>query len=65
MEDKVAEVISWLDSNQTAEKDEFAHRQKELEGICNPIMTKLHQGGAEAEGAHAPTAGGATVDEVD
>jgi len=64
VEDKVAEVIGWLDANQTAEKDEFEHQQKELEGICTPIMTKLHQAPA-AEGAHAPTAGGATVEEVD
>merc|ERR1719488_110815 len=46
--DKVGEVISWLDANQTAEKDEFEHQQKELEGICNPIVTKMYQaaGGA-------------------
>merc|ERR1711907_539426 len=60
--DKVGEVIGWLDSNQTAEKDEFEHQKKELESICNPIMTKLHQA---PQGASAPTAGGATVEEVD
>merc|ERR1719243_25520 len=27
--DKVSETITWLDSNQTAEKDEFEHYQKE------------------------------------
>merc|ERR1719379_1228575 len=62
VEDKVSEVINWLDSNQTAEKDEFEHQKKELECICNPIMTKLHQA---PQGASAPTAGGATVEEVD
>merc|ERR1719174_2844208 len=62
--DKVTETISWLDANQAAEKDEFEHQQKELEGVCNPIITELHQAPA-AEGAHAPTAGGATVEEVD
>jgi len=41
--DKCNEVISWLDSNQMAEKDEFEHQQKELEKICNPIITKLYQ----------------------
>merc|ERR1711964_411964 len=35
--DKVTETTTWLDSNQTAEKDEFEHHQQELEGICNPI----------------------------
>merc|ERR1711881_37771 len=63
IEDKVGEVINWLDANQTAEKDEFEHQRKELEGICTPIMTKLHQAGAQ--GPSAPTAGGATVEEVD
>merc|ERR1712071_377206 len=41
--DKVTETLSWLDSNQTAEEDEYKHKQKELEGICNPIITKLYQ----------------------
>jgi len=63
VEDKVGEVISWLDSNQTAEKDEFEHQKKELEAVCNPVMTKLHQ--APQGSASAPTAGGATVEEVD
>ncbi|EHA24355.1 hypothetical protein ASPNIDRAFT_181371 [Aspergillus niger ATCC 1015] len=32
---KVDEVISWLDSNQTAEKDEYEAQQKELEGYVH------------------------------
>ncbi|KAJ5984372.1 hypothetical protein N7481_006471 [Penicillium waksmanii] len=38
IEDKISEVISWLDNNQTAEKDEYESQQKELEAIANPIM---------------------------
>ncbi|TPP64250.1 Constitutive heat shock protein 70 [Fasciola gigantica] len=41
--DACASVVSWLDSNQTAEKEEFEHKQKELEKICNPIITKMYQ----------------------
>ncbi|KAF3841548.1 hypothetical protein F7725_007410 [Dissostichus mawsoni] len=41
--DKCNEVISWLDKNQTAEKEEYEHQQKELEKVCNPIITKLYQ----------------------
>uniref|UniRef100_A0A8C5N9J4 Heat shock cognate 71 kDa protein-like n=1 Tax=Gouania willdenowi TaxID=441366 RepID=A0A8C5N9J4_GOUWI len=41
---KCTEVISWLDKNQSAEKDEIEYQQKELEKVCNPIMTKLYQG---------------------
>jgi L1 cell adhesion molecule like protein len=57
--DKCNEVIAWLDANQTAEKDEFEHQQKELEGICNPVMTKIYQAGGDAP------AGGPTIEEVD
>lgn len=79
--DKCSEVISWLDANQLAELEEFEHKQKELENICNPIITKLYQagggaggmpnfGGAGAPGAgaggHAGSAGsGPTIEEVD
>jgi len=78
IEDKAAEVISWLDNNQTAEKDEFEDKKKELEQVCMPIMTKLYQSGAApppgagagagAAGAGAgASAGGAgpTIEEVD
>jgi len=42
--DKCNEVIAWIDSNQLAEKDEFEHKQKDLEKVCMPIVTKLYQG---------------------
>jgi len=49
--EKVGETLKWLDANQLAEKEEFEHKQKDLEAICNPIMTKLYQGmGAGAGG---------------
>ncbi|XP_077397228.1 heat shock protein family A (Hsp70) member 8b [Festucalex cinctus] len=78
--DKCNEVISWLDKNQSAEKEEFDHQQKELEKVCNPVMTKLYQGaggmpGGMPGGGGFPGAGGApgggsgssgpTIEEVD
>ena len=69
---KCKETIDWLDKNQTAEKDEFEHQQKELEKVCSPIITKLYQsGGAPGggmpggfpggfPGAGGPTGGGDT-----
>jgi L1 cell adhesion molecule like protein len=78
--EKCDETISWLDNNQTAEKDEFEHHQKELEAVCNPIITKLYQSAGGAPGGMpggfpgAPGAGGAppsgaaggpTIEEVD
>eukprot|EP01133_Synstelium_polycarpum_P010313 gene10313-12025_t len=50
LETAVDEELKWLDSNQTAEKEEFEHHQKELEAKVNPVMTKLYQGGAMPEG---------------
>uniref|UniRef100_A0A8C6NK58 Heat shock protein family A (Hsp70) member 8b n=1 Tax=Nothobranchius furzeri TaxID=105023 RepID=A0A8C6NK58_NOTFU len=72
--EKCNEVISWLDRNQSAEKDEFEHQQKELEKVCNPIVTKLYQGAGEMPrgmpggfpgAAGAAGAGGPTIEEVD
>uniref|UniRef100_A0A1A8RM73 Heat shock 70kDa protein 8 n=1 Tax=Nothobranchius rachovii TaxID=451742 RepID=A0A1A8RM73_9TELE len=68
--EKCNEVISWLDRNQSAEKDEFEHQQKELEKVCNPIVTKLYQGAGGMPGgfpgaAGAAGAGGPTIEEVD
>ena len=42
--DKCDEAIKWLDANQLAEVEEFNEKQKEVEGVCNPIITKLYQG---------------------
>merc|ERR1712179_444507 len=40
--DKCDEAIKWLDANQLAEVEEFNEKQKEVEGVCNPIITKLY-----------------------
>merc|ERR1712105_204288 len=75
--DKCDDCIKWLDANQTAEKDEFEDKQKELEQIFNPIISKLYSGGAGgapgggmpggAPGGPPPAGGGAgpTIEEVD
>jgi len=75
--DKCNETIKWLDGNQLADKEEYEHRQKELEGVCSPIITKLYQGaggaggmpggfpGAGAGAAPGPGGAGPTIEEVD
>merc|ERR1712124_231119 len=77
IEKAVQEALDWLDKNQLAEKDEFEAKQKEVEGIVNPIMMKVYQaaggggmpdmGGMPGGGAPPPGAGagGPTVEEVD
>uniref|UniRef100_A0A0V0G426 Putative heat shock 70 kDa protein cognate 2 n=1 Tax=Triatoma dimidiata TaxID=72491 RepID=A0A0V0G426_TRIDM len=57
--DKCASTLKWLDSNSLAEKEEFEDKLKELQSVCSPIMTKLHQG------AGNQSKGGPTVEEVD
>jgi len=57
--DKCNEIIKWLDANQLAEKEEFEHKQKQIEAVCNPIVTKLYQGAGGAPPAGFPGAGGA------
>merc|ERR1712159_172470 len=74
VEDKVGEVMQWLETAEHAEKEEFDSMQKDLESVCNPIITKMYQAGGAPDGAgggmpgapegDAP-AGGPTIEEVD
>ncbi|KAG2445402.1 hypothetical protein HXX76_000024 [Chlamydomonas incerta] len=61
MEKALTAAMDWLEANQMAEVEEFEHHLKELEGVCNPIITRLYQGGAGAGGmpGGAPGAGAA------
>ncbi|CAL1600911.1 unnamed protein product [Knipowitschia caucasica] len=66
--DKCEEVMTWLDNNQLAEVEEYQHKQKELEKVCNPIIGKLYQGAAPASSCRQEAQGstqGPTVEEVD
>merc|ERR1712121_86353 len=52
--DKCDEAIKWLDANQLAEIEEFNEKQKDVEAVCNPIITKMYQ---SAGGAGMPDMG--------
>ena len=41
---KIDETISWLESNQMAEKEEYEAKQKELEAVVSPILQNLSGG---------------------
>ncbi|XAR66739.1 hypothetical protein NMG60_11013062 [Bertholletia excelsa] len=56
IEKAVHEVIEWLERNQLAEVDELEDKLKELEGLCNPIIAKMYQGGDA--GGDVPMGGG-------
>merc|ERR1711881_462428 len=55
--DKCDEAIKWLDANQLGEVGEFNEKQKEVEAVCNPIITKLYQSAGGAPGG-MPDMGG-------
>merc|ERR1711907_510231 len=75
----INDALSWLETNQMAEKEEFEHQQKEVEGICSPIMQAMYSGGGGMPGGMdgmpggmpgggAPPGGGAggpNIEEVD
>jgi heat shock 70kDa protein 1/2/6/8 len=72
----INDAIKWLDANQEAAKEEYEHRQKDLEKVANPLMSKLYgAGGMPGAGAGGPPGGpggfpgagadGPTVEEVD
>ncbi|KAL7410446.1 heat shock cognate 70 [Mrakia frigida] len=65
----VDEAITFLDSSSEAAKTEYEERQKELEAVANPIMSRLYgAGGAPGAEGGAPPAShddGPSVEEVD
>merc|ERR1712149_68765 len=74
IEDKIDETTKWLETADHAEKEEFESMQKELEAVCNPIVTKMYQaaGGAPEGGMPGGMPGGGdeggagpTIEEVD
>ncbi|ODV74033.1 stress-seventy subfamily A protein [Cyberlindnera jadinii NRRL Y-1542] len=77
---EIDSTITWLDESQAASTEEYKDRQKELEGVANPIMKTFYEaGGAPGAGAGAAPGGfpgaaggaapggdsGPTVEEVD
>merc|ERR1712159_825055 len=55
VDDAVSKAIEWLDKNNSAEKAEYEAKLKELEDICNPIMAKMYQSGANSGNMTDPT----------
>merc|ERR1712065_74767 len=69
----VDEVTLWLDKNQSADKEEFEQKQRELESVCLPILQAGNRGcAATADAAAASGAGpaethadGPKIEEID
>eukprot|EP00475_Leptophrys_vorax_P019032 TRINITY_DN25_c0_g1_i6.p1 TRINITY_DN25_c0_g1~~TRINITY_DN25_c0_g1_i6.p1 ORF type:complete len:648 (+),score=264.33 TRINITY_DN25_c0_g1_i6:56-1999(+) len=59
IDEMVTETVSWLDKHVNATKEEYEEKQKDVEKICNPIITRLYQA-TQGGGAAGPDFGGAT-----
>merc|ERR1711861_99983 len=44
--DAIKDGQDWLSANPEADAEETKEKQKEIEGICTPIVQKYYQGGA-------------------
>merc|ERR1712048_541607 len=44
--DALKETTTWFEANQSATAEEYSEQQKELESICNPIVSKAYGGQA-------------------
>merc|ERR1711975_109586 len=62
------DALKWLDANQLAEKEEFEDKQKELETMSRPLMSKIYGDGAQTCGQQqqkTSSGSGPTIEEVD
>ena len=66
----ISDVMIWIDKNQSASKEEYEQKQKELEGICLPVLQAGMSGkataasGAGTSAAEAHTEG-PKIEEID
>merc|ERR1712167_251147 len=44
IKDALTDAQDWLNANADAEKDDFEDKLKELQGVCDPIISKVFQG---------------------
>ena len=68
--EKIKETLDWLEVNSVAETAEFQEKQKELQRICSPVMSKVHGAGnnnydSQETGPHTNSSQGPTIEEVD
>lgn len=53
IETATKEALEWMDENQTAEKEDYDEKLKEVEAVCNPIITSVYQRSGGAPGGNA------------
>ena len=57
IQDALKETEEWMNTNQEAEKEEYEEKQKALEGVCNPIISKAYEGQTPPNGEGADAGG--------
>ncbi|VAI53425.1 unnamed protein product [Triticum turgidum subsp. durum] len=62
VEEALKEALEWLDENQTAEKEDYEEKLKEVEAVCNPIVSAVYQRSGGAPGGEGADGG---VDDED
>ncbi|KAG0531316.1 hypothetical protein BDA96_04G013200 [Sorghum bicolor] len=62
VEEALKEALEWLDDNQSAEKDEYVEKLKEVEAVCNPIVSAVYQRSGGAPGGGDDSEGGVDDD---
>jgi heat shock protein 1/8 len=73
LSEKAKEVLSWVDGNPSAEREEYLAKKKELEDVAGPILAATSQaaGGSAAGGAspmdtnNPPAHDGPSIEELD
>ena len=43
VEAALKEALEWLDENQSAEKEDYDEKLKEVEAVCNPVISAVYQ----------------------
>ena len=43
IKEALAATTSWMESHSDADKEQFEEQLKEIEGVCNPIISKIYQ----------------------
>jgi heat shock protein 5 len=58
IEDNVRDQQDWMESNEEADKEDYEYHLKELQEICNPIISKVYK----TKGSHGGHGGDDDID---
>ncbi|XP_050221178.1 luminal-binding protein 4-like [Mercurialis annua] len=51
IESALKDALEWLDDNQDADKDDYVEKMKEVEDVCNPVISKLYEQSGASSGS--------------